>query len=628
MVEIDPIVLIGLGSVVIGVVGIILFSSSKTESKSDSSSDSAAKPSKTSAKPKKKTKSKSKSVDASSASEVSGEEGMARLKKIEKVVVAEKKVIAVVTEPEAEPEVLEPEVVEVSKKSKKVKETSEQKAARMERNRVKQAEINATQIVAESIVAAIEPVEEEPSSPSDDSAPTFDGWAVVEKSKAKGKGKPEEKASESTTSTLSTSAVEEISVVYEETAQVVAEAEEGEFEQVPAKVVEVVVEVAKPPPPPEDYTTEEFVTESRKIGLLIGPKGVTKMGIQNITGAEITMPNIEKGAEVSATIAVSGTAAAVKAAIKAMSELCTKGYANILAPADFIEGNVTIHPKFIADVIGKGGATIKAIQNATGVKITTPPSNAPKVNGAGQPITKVKIGLAGLREQVSIARNTILDLTKYYHTEVTHPGVIHKEMDIPDHYYNYIIGTKGSEIKHIQANYKVQVYIPNDDSFVQNVMIVGEVSNVNAAEKHIIKLMEKVDNIATERAEAEKNALAKWGPGATAVANPTPAASSSSAPQRKRSSSPIPEESNNPEEAWMKEFVAPAGGKGRLNLGSLLPSGLTNRGSTSTAVSTAEASDAAPAVKEEDVAGQGPSISTNPNLPTGSWGTPLPQPAW
>jgi len=630
-------VLIGIASAVIGLVGIIAFSSMKKESKSNSSTGNAPAAKTTSSKPKKKSKSKSKSksADASSASEMSGEEsGMARLKKIEKVEVAAKpKTVVEVAEPEEEEIFPVPVAPVEAKKSKKTKETPEQKAARMERNKIKQAEIAAQQIAAESLVSASESLEapEEPSSPVGETQ-TFDGWAVVEKSKAKGKGKSEEKPE---TPTPVDEAVV-IKVVHETTVEVVDATTEGEFEQVPAKVVEVQVEAPKPPPPPEDFTTEEFVTESRKMGLLIGPKGVTKIGIQNITGAEIVMPNIEKGVSESATIVVSGTAAAVKSAIKAMSELCTKGYANILAPADFTEGHVTIHPKFISDVIGKGGATIKAIQNATKVKITTPPSNASKLNGAGQPITKVKIGIAGIREQVSIARNTILDLTKYYHTEITHPGVVHKEMNIPDHYYNFIIGTKGSEIKHIQANYKVQVYIPNDDSFVQNVMIVGEADNTSSAEKHILKLMEKVDNIATERAEAEKQALAKWGPGATAQDNQSghSPASSSSAPRKPRSSSPIPEESNNPEEAWMKEFVAPKGGQGRLNLGSLLPDTLAgDKNSTSTSTSTStdikEVTETVSAKAKEADNNAGPAISTNPNLPGGSWGTPLPaQPAW
>jgi hypothetical protein len=70
-------------------------------------------------------------------------------------------------------------------------------------------------------------------------------------------------------------------------------------------------------------------------------------------------------------------------------------------------------------------------------------------------LLQVKILLAGNRDKIAVARSLILDLCKYYYTPVTHPGMTHVEMNIDPRYYNYVIGSKGSEIKHIQANYKV-----------------------------------------------------------------------------------------------------------------------------------------------------------------------------
>lgn len=165
--------------------------------------------------------------------------------------------------------------------------------------------------------------------------------------------------------------------------------------------------------------------------------------------------------------------------------------------------------RFLPDIIGKGGASIKAIQAHTGVKISTP-SGYTKTTPSGEVITpsKVKIILAGSKDKVALARSLILDLTKYYHTPVTHPGICHVELDIPSHYYNYIIGSKGSEIKHIQANYKVTVYIPNADSAIPNLLIVGEEANVLTAEKHVHRLIEKVDTQAAERAKAEAEGVA------------------------------------------------------------------------------------------------------------------------
>ena len=95
---------------------------------------------------------------------------------------------------------------------------------------------------------------------------------------------------------------------------------------------------------------------------------------------------------------------------------------------------------------------------------------------------------------MSIARNLILEITRHYHTPVTHPGIVHKEIDIDSKYFNFVIGAKGSEIKHIQANYKVSVHIPSEDTHHQHILVVGEPPNVDAAEKHILKLVEKVSD--------------------------------------------------------------------------------------------------------------------------------------
>lgn len=165
--------------------------------------------------------------------------------------------------------------------------------------------------------------------------------------------------------------------------------------------------------------------------------------------------------------------------------------------------------RFLPDIIGKGGASIKAIQQHTGVKISTP-SGYTRTAPSGETIvpSKVKIVLAGPKDKVALARSLILDLTKYFHTPVTHPGLVHIELDIPANYYNYIIGSKGSEIKHIQANYKVTVYIPGAESSHDQLLIVGDEAAVQNAEKHIRRLMEKVDTQAAERARIEAEGAA------------------------------------------------------------------------------------------------------------------------
>ena len=223
-------------------------------------------------------------------------------------------------------------------------------------------------------------------------------------------------------------------------------------------------------------------------------------------------------------------------------------------------------------MIGKAGVVIRALQQHTGVKITTP-ANTSKADGTAA--TKIKINLAGPREKVTEARNLIKEITKYYHTPVTHPGVVHTELDIPSNYYNYIIGSKGSEIKHIQANFKVNVYIPNAESNNTNVLIVGEPSNVSAAEKHVQKLIEKVNAIAEQKAAQEAAAEAfreaNKAARATAAAEKAglPTVASTHVGGGGKPSTAKVDKNDEPEEEWMREFAPRAGG---IDFSKMLPS--------------------------------------------------------
>ena len=113
----------------------------------------------------------------------------------------------------------------------------------------------------------------------------------------------------------------------------------------------------------------------------------------------------------------------------------------------------------------------------------------------------VKVTLAGNKEKVAQAKTIIAEMTQYYRSDVTHPNTVHLEMDIPSNFYNYIIGGRGSEIKHIQGNFKVSVHIPNADTINKNVVIVGESTGVKNAEKYIQKV---IDGVKKDKEEAER----------------------------------------------------------------------------------------------------------------------------
>lgn len=49
--------------------------------------------------------------------------------------------------------------------------------------------------------------------------------------------------------------------------------------------------------PVDEVYNEDLIVESKRLGLLIGPKGVTKIAIQEATGATINVPRAEKTPE-------------------------------------------------------------------------------------------------------------------------------------------------------------------------------------------------------------------------------------------------------------------------------------------------------------------------------------------
>ena len=65
--------------------------------------------------------------------------------------------------------------------------------------------------------------------------------------------------------------------------------------------------------------------------------------------------------------------------------------------------------------------------------------------------------VVGDREKVKKAKELIKELIRYHHTTITHPGVAHLEMTIDPALHKHVIGAKGSEIKHIQQNFKVHI---------------------------------------------------------------------------------------------------------------------------------------------------------------------------
>ena len=251
-----------------------------------------------------------------------------------------------------------------------------------------------------------------------------------------------------------------------------------------------------PAPPP---STESVTVDAKKIGIIIGPKGATMKAIEEATGCKLDVNAPAKDGPPTkgpqkATVVLSGGADrdAIAKAKKAINELATKGYATLLqSDSTFGEFSITVHPRYLSEIVGPGGRTIQALQSALDVKITIPSTDwKPNTIQVGQ-VKLCKVGIAGAKDNSKQAKQVIQSLMKYHHHEITHPGLVHESVYVEPEFFHCIIGPRGSEIKHIKGNFKVEVYMPNEDSETEDVLVVGKQVNVDRAIAHISKLIDR-----------------------------------------------------------------------------------------------------------------------------------------
>ncbi|CAE8732680.1 unnamed protein product, partial [Polarella glacialis] len=235
-----------------------------------------------------------------------------------------------------------------------------------------------------------------------------------------------------------------------------------------------------------------------KIGRVIGPKGANIKLIQEKSG----VTRIDTTGDV---FVITGPPAAVSMAENAIKELIEKGFMS-LAYDNFKEDYVQVHPSSFPDLIGKQGVIIRKMKEELGVEVSIPetPKNSP-------PGKKFKVTIAGIGDKVELAKQVINDICMYTHHEITHPGVVHAEIEVPQWAYSFLIGKAGSELRHIQNNYKVKVNIPREHSNCQEVLVIGEQVNVDRCKLYIEKILANAEEVSKGRDRNDSKAEDPWG---------------------------------------------------------------------------------------------------------------------
>jgi len=267
---------------------------------------------------------------------------------------------------------------------------------------------------------------------------------------------------------------------------------------------------------PAVVVSERVTIDSSRVGIIIGPKGATMNAIQEKTGVKLDVnapkPDDAAGSngggnnqfrpvrggtmkkQTATVIITGGTNESRVIAKKAILELADRGYSSLLMGDQFGESTVTVHPRFLSNIVGPGGKIIKLIQSECNVKLTIPKNVdwTPKTIQVGNVLPTCRVGIAGDDvKNVKLAKQVIKDLCTYHYHSITHPGFTHQELYVPQEFFHCVIGPRGSEIKHIRGNYKVDVYIPNNESITENIICVGKSNDVEKAISYIKLLMER-----------------------------------------------------------------------------------------------------------------------------------------
>lgn len=235
----------------------------------------------------------------------------------------------------------------------------------------------------------------------------------------------------------------------------------------------------------EKVTETKTLPDEKLLGRILGGKGATKKSIEESSDCVMTIAG--------AMVSLTGPKDGVEVGMKAIDEIIQKGFSSHIMGPDFQEAEIKVQPERVADLVGKAGVTIQTIKENCEVEISVTNSQKGASKGKG-PKKKAIITFGGSRKGVELAKEVVNAILNVHHHPLTHPNKVHEEVEVKEHQYKFIIGRKGSEIKHMQNSFNVSVYIPNENSSHAGVLVVGEQRDVETCKRHIDNLLWKAEN--------------------------------------------------------------------------------------------------------------------------------------
>jgi len=236
----------------------------------------------------------------------------------------------------------------------------------------------------------------------------------------------------------------------------------------------------------EECTEIKILEDRNLVGRIVGPEGKILQAIQLESGCKLDINGD--------TIGISGPREGAEAAMKAIDEIIKKGFSSLIMGENSEEATIKVHPRLLPTLLGKEWCNMRAIKEKLHVEVGIT-DNGNKGGGKGKgAMRKATLVLGGDKKNVEKAKEVINSLTTVFYHEITHQGMIYKEVPVEHYWLNLVIGKGGSEIKHMQKNFDCQVFIPGEASTNENVVIVGDPTGVQRCEKHITTIISKAEN--------------------------------------------------------------------------------------------------------------------------------------
>ncbi|KAK4120343.1 hypothetical protein N657DRAFT_159113 [Parathielavia appendiculata] len=179
---------------------------------------------------------------------------------------------------------------------------------------------------------------------------------------------------------------------------------------------------APPPVPKEGEDSLQIMVPDRTVGLIIGRGGETIRDLQERSGCHINIVSENKSVNGLRPVNLIGTPAAARHAKELILEIVDSDSRNGNNPAnargarndnygggghggggqDKVNDSIYVPSDAVGMIIGKGGETIREMQNMTGCKI-----NVSQSSGPGE--VEREIGLVGTRDSIEMAKRAIED---------------------------------------------------------------------------------------------------------------------------------------------------------------------------------------------------------------------------